>query len=181
MSQHLTTTHGNITIRSATLQDADALFNLRLEALAAHPEAFAADVELTKNKGVQAWAHQVNNDLQEGSGIILTAWAGKKLIGMTGLGRGHWPKTQHSAVIWGVYVNAAWRGLRIADAMLEECLKWAVTHGILVLKLGVVTTNTAAIHCYERSGFKIYGTEPKTIQVDGKYYDEHLMARLLEK
>lgn len=181
MSQSLATPHGNITIRSAAVQDAEKLLNLRLEALAAHPEAFAADVEMTKNKGRQAWADQVNTNLQEESGVIIIANAGDKLVGMAGVGRGHWPKTRHSAMVWGVYVSNAWRGLRIAEAMLEECIKWAAEHGIVVLKLGVVTNNTAAIRCYERSGFKIYGTEPKTIQIDGNYYDEYLMARSVKE
>jgi RimJ/RimL family protein N-acetyltransferase len=48
-----------------------------------------------------------------------------------------------------------------------------------VLKLGVVTTNEAAINCYRKVGFTIYGLEPKSIQVNGSYYDEYLMARLI--
>ncbi len=181
MTQILKTPRGDIAIRMAALQDAEALFNLRLEALAAHPEAFAADVELTKARGVEAWAHQIKSDLRDASGVIIVAQKGVELIGMSGVSRGHWPKTRHSAIVWGVYVNAAWRGLRIADAMLEESIGWASEHGIVVLKLGVTTTNTAAIHCYERCGFTVYGREPKSSLLDGKYFDEYLMARIFEE
>ncbi len=155
-----------------------ALFELRLEALAAHPEAFAADVEITRRRGMEAWADQIHHDLQDGSGAVMIAKAGDELTGMAGVGKGHWPKTRHSATVWGVYVSPLWRGQRIAGALLDECIHWALDHAIVVLRLGVVTTNTAAIRCYERSGFTIYGTEPKSIQVDGVYYDEYLMARL---
>ena len=180
MTQLLNTARGDIIIRSATTQDAQALFKLRIEALMAEPEAFAADAEITQAKGIKSWMDQIQHDIEDESGIIITAWQGQELIAMSGLGRGHWPKTRHSAIVWGVYVNKAWRGLRIADAMLEESISWAREHGIVVLKLGVVTTNLAAIRCYERCGFSVYGTEPKSNQLDGKYFDEYLMARLIE-
>lgn len=181
MTQHIETAKGGITIRSATAEDASGLFELRLEALSAHPEAFAADVEMTKARGVEAWAPEAAKDAREAPGVIVVASAGEKLTGMSGVGRGHWPKTQHSAFVWGVYVNRAWRGLGIAGAMLEECAAWAANHGVAVLKLGVVTSNQAAIHCYQRAGFSIYGTEPKTIYWDGAYYDEYLMAKLIPR
>lgn len=173
------TTKGDITIRIATPDDAPALFELRLEALSAHPEAFAADVEMTRARGAQTWAESISRDASNESGIIVIGRAGEKLIGMTGIGRGHWPKTRHSAVVWGVYVNQAWRGLRIADAFLSECITWAAKHGIVVLKLGVITTNQAAIRCYERAGFTICGTDPKSNYLDGVYYDEYIMARMI--
>ncbi len=177
MTRTVSTSKGSITIRSANQSDAEALFELRLEALAAHPEAFAADVEITRGRGVDAWKKLIIQDANDQSGTIIIATVGDEFIGMTGIGRGHWPKTQHTAIIWGVYVNHKWRGLRIAEAMLEECITWAHEHGIIVAKLGVVTTNQAAIRCYQRAGFAVYGTEPKSNYVDGEYYDEYLMAR----
>jgi RimJ/RimL family protein N-acetyltransferase len=47
------------------------------------------------------------------------------------------------------------------------------------MRLAVVTTNTAAIHCYVRRGFTACGTAPEAIHADGHYYDEILMAKLL--
>jgi RimJ/RimL family protein N-acetyltransferase len=179
MSLLISTAKGDITIRIAMPADAPALFELRLEALAAHPEAFAADVEMTRARGAGSWADSIAKDATDESGVIFTALAGEKLVGMTGIGRGHWPKTRHSAVVWGVYVSPAWRGMRIADAILSECITWATRHGIIVLKLGVITTNQAAIRCYERAGFTIYGTDPKSNSLDGVYYDEYLMARMI--
>lgn len=179
MAQHISTNKGNITFRMANPGDAAAVFDLRLEALTAHPEAFAADVEITKARGAQAWENEIVNDAREESGVIVIAIVGDKLIGMAGIGRGHWPKTRHSAIVWGVYVNPAWRGMRIAEAILSMCINWASQHGIVVLKLGVITTNQAAIRCYERSGFAVYGTDPKCNYLDGLYYDEYLMARMI--
>jgi RimJ/RimL family protein N-acetyltransferase len=178
MTDTLPPSKGDVIIRIATYDDAEAIFALRLEALKAHPEAFAADVEITKTRGVTAWVDLINQDTSEQSGVIVIASAGEALVGMAGVGRGHWPKTRHSGFVWGVYVTPAWRRRNIANAMLDECVKWASEHTVVVLKLGVVTTNEPAIRCYQRCGFTIYGTEPKSNYVDGIYYDEYLMSRL---
>ncbi len=179
MTHHIASPKGEIIIRSAKPKDASRLFELRIEALKAHPEAFAADVKMTEAGGAEAWVDQLKRDAKEQTGIIFIACVGDNLVGMSGVGRGHWPKTQHGAIVWGVYVNADWRGLGIAGRMLTASARWAKIHGIKVLRLGVITSNEAAIHCYERSGFTIFGTEPKSIYVDGIYYDEYLMAKLI--
>ena len=173
------TPKGEISIRIATSEDAQALFELRLEALSAHPEAFAADVESTRARGVQDWVDQITRDANDQTGIIVIAKAGNELIGMSGVGRGHWPKTRHTAIVWGVYVQPAWRGQHIAQAILDECIHWSAEHRIVVLKLGVLTSNKAAIRCYERAGFTTHGIEPKSIFFDGVYYDEYLMSRMV--
>lgn len=96
---------------------------------------------------------------------------------MAGLTCGRWPKTRHSGTIWGVYVNAEWRGHGIAEVLLRGCCAWAQARGLAVVKLGVVTTNASAIRCYARCGFTVYGIEPKVIFWDGVLHDELLMAR----
>lgn len=179
MTKYFSTPKGEIIIRTARPEDAASIFNLRLEALKTHPEAFAADVDMTNAKGLEAWAEQIDRETRDETGVLVIAMAGMDVIGMTGIGRGHWPKTRHSAIVWGVYVNPEWRGLRIAEALLDECIDWSRAHNIVVLRLGVVTTNAPALRCYQRSGFTIYGTEPKSNYVNGIYYDEYLMSRLI--
>jgi RimJ/RimL family protein N-acetyltransferase len=113
-------------------------------------------------------------------GIIFFAEVDSKLIGMTGIRKGDTLKTKHSAYIWGVYVHPEWRGLHIAEELIRTCIDWAEERGVEIVKLGVVTKNASAIRCYERCGFTIYGTEPRGIYYDGRYYDEYLMFKLLD-
>jgi RimJ/RimL family protein N-acetyltransferase len=179
MTQLLTTPRGDVTIRVASKHDASPLYDLRLEALRLHPDAFAADVELTIADGTKAWVTLIENVARDQSGAIIIASAKDGLIGMTGILRGHWPKTRHHADLWGVYVKPAWRGLHICEEILKSCLEWAVEHQITVVKLGVNTMNKNAIHCYTNCGFSIYGTEPRAIFDQGLYHDEYLMVKLL--
>jgi ribosomal protein S18 acetylase RimI-like enzyme len=100
---------------------------------------------------------------------------------MTGIARGGSPKTRHSAWVWGVYVKQEWRGLHIAEELIRSCFSWANARKIVIAKLGVAAVNTSAVRCYERCGFKIYGTEPRALWNDGKYYDFHMMSCPLDQ
>jgi RimJ/RimL family protein N-acetyltransferase len=177
MSHLLTTPRGTITIRPALPEDAAMLRELRLEALARHPEAFAADYAATAADPAEAWAEMINKNTESNRGVICVAAVEGRLIGMTGLARGHWPKTCHDAMIWGVYVSADWRELHVAEALIQECVAWAQAHGVRLVKLGVVTTNTFAIRCYARCGFTVYGIDPQVIFYNDVYSDELLMAK----
>lgn len=177
MEQELSTSRGEITIRAATVDDAVPLRALRLEALAAQPEAFSADYDQSEAEPAGAWAERIRRNEAEDEGVICIAAAGDGLLGMTGIYRGNRPKTRHSGSIWGVYVTPAWRGMGIAEALLEACIDWARQRGVTVAKLGVVTTNTPAIRLYARCGFQVYGLEPQVIYYDGIFYDELLMAK----
>jgi RimJ/RimL family protein N-acetyltransferase len=179
MERELTTARGEVTIRPAREDDAVPLRALRLEALADAPVAFSADYDRTEAETAEAWVERIRQNEANDEGVICVAEAGNGLVGMTGLYRRHWPKTQHSAMIWGVYVTPAWRGQGIAGVLLEACLDWARAQGVMIVKLGVVTTNTPAIRCYVRCGFQVYGLEPQVIHYDGVFYDELLMARTM--
>jgi RimJ/RimL family protein N-acetyltransferase len=177
MGQGLAGPRGAVTIRAATVDDAELVRALRLQALATHPTAFAADHDRTEADPPGAWAERIRRTEAGQEGVICVAATEDHLVGMAGLHRGHWPKIQHSATIWGVYVAPAWRGQGVAGALLEGCIDWARGQGITVVKLGVTATNIAAIRCYARSGFAVYGIDPQVILYDGAYYDELLMFR----
>jgi RimJ/RimL family protein N-acetyltransferase len=172
----LKTPNGPISLRPAQESDALAFRELRLEALRNHPEAFSADYALNEAEPPTFWSNRLRTLGNDGR--LYFAIHEDKLIGMCGIGRGNSPKTRHSATIWGVYVKSAWRGSQIAEGLINECAQWAKTHEIKLLKLGVVTTNTAAIRCYLRCGFTVYGVEPQAIYCNDRLYDELLMARI---
>ena len=179
MNSSITTLRGSITIRDATPADALPFRELRLEALQDSPIAFSADYQQNLNHPAKYWEDRLT--LEKDEATILLAEHEGKLIGMTGIARGGSPKTRHGAWIWGVYVTPEWRGLRVAEELINSCFTWARARNIVLVKLGVAATNTSAIRCYERCGFSTYGTEPRAIFYEGKYYDEFLMSCALDE
>ena len=176
---HLSTPKGEVGFQIATVPDAAALLALRLEALAIHPEAFAADVDKTAADGEKVWVERIIEYTNTKSGAIIIALAVDELIGMSGIVRGHWPKTQHSGTLWGVYVKPDWRGYKIGEAIVNGSVEWAIENNLTVVTLGVTNSNTSAIRCYTQCGFKVYGTAPKAILYDSQYFDDLLMVKLI--
>ncbi len=178
MPRLIHTAEGDVLIRTATLADVDGYRALRLEALQKHPTAFGQSYEDIVARPISYWVERLQPDPNL---CVFFAEHEGTLVGMTGIVRPGAPKVKHSTTIWGVYVNAAWRGQRIAEALIESCLDWARANKVVIVKLAVVSDNQSAIRCYERCGFQTYGTEPQAIFHDGKYHDEYLMVRSVDR
>jgi ribosomal protein S18 acetylase RimI-like enzyme len=178
MNKSLETARGEVVIREANPADAAAFRGLRLYALQDSPIAFSADYQRNFHHPLGYWEDMLTMHPDEAT--LFLAVHEKDILAMTGIGRGSSPKTRHTVTIWGVYVMPEWRGLHIAEELMRACFSWAQTRKIVAAKLGVAATNTSAIRCYERCGFKITGTEPRALYYDGQYYDFYLMYCALD-
>ncbi|MFN8411124.1 MAG: GNAT family N-acetyltransferase [Anaerolineales bacterium] len=161
-------------IRQANVEDADTLRELRLEALQNRPIAFASDYEEESQYPVSRTEERLKDQSLNATFIAI---ANSKLVGMTGVSQYNHRNVKHNGIIWGVYVQPAWRGKNISGQLIEACATWARERSIKFIKLGVESRNTSAIHSYLRAGFKVYGVESQVIFYEGKYYDELLMVR----
>jgi RimJ/RimL family protein N-acetyltransferase len=168
------TPRGIITIREATPSDAPQYRELRLHALENVPTAFSSDYQVNLNQPTSFWEGRLASDEYR---TIFFAEYDCKLIGLTGIHRNESPKTKHSAEIYSVYIRPEWRGLHIAEVLIEACIEWAKAREVNIVKLGVTSSSTSAIRCYQRCGFTIYGTEPRGIFYNGQYHDGYLMYR----
>lgn len=85
------------------------------------------------------------------------------------------PKTRHKALMVAVYVALDWRaeklGLRIVRAIIEHA---AAEHTIL--SCAVRFDNAPARKLYHRLGFVPYGLEKDAVCIDGRYFDDELLA-----
>jgi ribosomal protein S18 acetylase RimI-like enzyme len=101
-------------------------------------------------------------------------------MGTAALARQAGEKQQHRAAIYGVYVKPEVRG-RGASRMLLEAVIAEARKTVLQVQLSVTTHNEPAIRLYRKLGFQTYGTEPRSLLVEGRYYDEHLMVLRLDE
>lgn len=177
MIRSIDTPRGTVLLREGNLADALQYRDLRLNALQDSPTAFSADYQVNFDHPMSFWEGRLTFDEY---GVIFFAEHDNYLIGMTGIRMGESPKTKHGAYVWGVYIRPAWRGLHVAEALIELCADWAQERGVVILKLGVMSNNDSAIRCYKRCGFTVYGTEPRALYHDNQYYDEYLMFRNLK-
>lgn len=169
----MTTNEPEITIRQISTVDVEALRELRLEALRAHPVAFSADYNTELNRTPQAWKARIQDS------PIFFAQAGNTMIGMAGFYRSRSSKTGHHGTIWGVYIRPDYRGHGLGDKLINQCIQWARENEVRMVYIAAAAVNTAAIRCYARCGFTVYGLQPMAIFHDNIYYDELLMAQAL--
>lgn len=167
----------DIAIRLLTPADAPAFLALRLRAILDSPSSFSAsrDDELarTPDEHVQRIA---GGPMQRGVG----AFDGERLVGFAGLRRESLRQLWHKAMLWGVFVDASYRGKGVARRLVNACIEQAERDpAIMQVHLSVNAENNAALQLYESLGFIAYGTEPRSLRVGELFYDEHLLALLI--
>ncbi|MGV8833832.1 MAG: GNAT family N-acetyltransferase [Devosia sp.] len=162
------------TIRRLSSADVEAYRAIRLEALTNHPEAFTRTAE--------DFALQAVVDL--GAVLDKLTFFGAEtpegdLVGIMAFDQGQ-KRESHRGWLIQVYVQPAVRGTGCALALLEAVLDHA-RGKVLQVHLGVGANNAPALGFYQKAGFEIYGTDPRFMAVNGRYIDEHMMVRFLDK
>ena len=156
-------------VRQLTAADAAAYRELRLEALQNAPTAFGTSYEAESKQTVADFEGWMTRS------YIAGAWLGDNLLGSASFYRLDSAKAAHRGNIWGVYVQPDARGRGIARALMTDIIAFA-RQEVRQVHLSVVTENAPAIALYEHLGFITYGTEPRSLLVDGRYLDEHSMV-----
>ena len=161
-----------IEIRRLTQADGALFRQLRLEALQRSPEGFASSHEAEKNRHATWFAGR----LEEAA--VFVAFRDGAPLGMAGFRAHDTPKMAHKGMLWGMYVSPEARGLGVGRRLVQAVLDHA-RGKVEFLQLAVTTENTSARKLYEAMGFEVYATEPRSLKVGGRYWDDLLMAREL--
>lgn len=161
------------TVRRLGTPDAAAYRALRLEALAAHPEAFGASWDAETGEPPAWFAERLARNAVFGGHA-----EGSGLAGVVALAVSEAPKLRHKGALWGMYVRPEARGAGLASVLLARVLDHA--RGVVEeVRLTVTASNAAAVRLYEPAGFVAYGREPRALRVGDAYHDAVLMARRL--
>lgn len=147
---------------------------IRLEAVRLHPEAFGGAYEDESQNPDDSFKQALVKN------IIFGAYVDGILIGVAGFFIFSMRKMQHRGNLFSMYLKKECRGQHIAGELVAAVIDYAQSR-VQQLHCTVVTTNHAAIALYKKYGFEIYGTEPRSLKIANKYYDEHLMVRLFDK
>lgn len=115
---------------------------------------------------------------QQDNSTIFVAEQDEKLIGYLIVIGGKANRAKHSAyIVVGILEQS--RGQGVGTALFQRLEEWAKSHCISRLELTVVTENKAGIALYKSRGFEIEGTKRNSLLIDGVFYDEFYMSKLL--
>ena len=160
-------------IRLLTPADAALYRAIRLEALSAHPEAFASTFAREQEKPL-AWFEE-----RLTTSDVFGAFIDDEIVGVAGFRRQDGPQTMHKADLWGMYVRQsagrAGLGRRLVDTVIAHAAK-----RVEKLQLTVASKNEAALRLYAAAGFVEYGREVKALKQNGRYFDEVLMELFVD-
>ena len=159
-----------VSVRPLCDDDYHAFRALRLESLELHPEPFAADLEQERAMTKEQWLARM------ATGITFGGFVDGVLSGVVVFARPARPKLAHTGEVGAMYVRSSARRIGLADALLEALIDHA-SRLVEQIRLTVNAENARAIRFYERRGFREIGRIPRSLNIDGKFYDELLMQR----
>jgi RimJ/RimL family protein N-acetyltransferase len=146
--------------------------DLRLEALKTEPLAFGSSFEEERFNPETYWRQHIQN--------VLFAVSDDKPVGILVYAKNNRAKTKHICGIYGVYLNKDYRGQGIGNKLMDAALaEIQKLKGILKIELAVNPVQEPAKKLYQKYGFETAGTVKKALYIDGQYYDELLMEKLL--
>lgn len=131
----------------------EMLRQVRLAAMLDSPDAFASTYERELSFDQVAWRARVERSpwwlaVASGQAIgLIAAFTAEPDVD---------PGDRHVVSMW---VEPVWRGLGIADLLMESLVAWALGDGAHSLSLWVVKDNARARQFYERLGFVTTGQE----------------------
>lgn len=158
-----------------TAEDAPQYRELMLEAYVQAADAFTSTAEERAKEPLSWWVNRIAST--SGLSQCFGAFVDERLVGTVALEYSAKPKTQHSALVIGMYVRPGERRLGLGAGLMQAAVAAARARpGLLVLRLTVTQGNEAAVRLYESVGFSAWGVEPMAILTPSGYMGKVHMA-----
>lgn len=167
-------------VYALTPADVVAYRTLMLEAYDQAPEAFTTTAGEREGEPESWWVERIGSG--DGLATSFGAWKGSSLIGTVALQYSSKPKTRHSALVLGMYVQPLERGKGVGLALLNAAIEAASARPeILSLTLTLTEGNAPALRLYRSVGFVDWGTQPQAIRTDSGLKGKVHMSLVLSR
>jgi RimJ/RimL family protein N-acetyltransferase len=146
-----------------TPADASVYRDLMLEAYEQAPDAFTTTAAERRSEPESWWVKRIGSP--DGLTTSFGAWEGNNLLGTVALEYSAKPKTRHSALVLGMYVQPTKRGKGIGLSLMTAAIASALSRpGLIALTLTLTEGNEPAQRLYTSVGFSVWGVQPNAIR-----------------
>lgn len=163
-------------IREIKVSDAETFSHLTANVEASSPFMLWESGERMVDQNEQRQRIESMNKSENST--ILVAENDHELIGYLVAIGGSARRSKHCVYIV-IGIVSDYRGQGIGRKLFEKMEKWAREKNIHRLELTVVADNIAGVSLYKKMGFEIEGTKRHSLCINGKFFDEYYMSKLL--
>ncbi len=153
-----------VTVRRVRPEDAEALFSVRLRALATDPDAFLTMHDAEAARGLDVWIDRAARGSVGVSTATFLGWGEAAAVGLVVMVPGPMETT---AELVGMWVAPEARRTGLGRSLVEAGLAWAAESGFEDVVLCVASDNVAAAAFYGALGFEFTGVERNLLGPDG--------------
>ncbi|MCU1065399.1 GNAT family N-acetyltransferase [Stenotrophomonas maltophilia] len=154
-------------IRQLGADDADILWQARLQALRESPAAFLSTLAEAQNETADVMRAQLADPGTRYFGAFIDGMLAGFLRYVRPTRMARW----HTAEVHSVHVGTGHRGQGVARQLFLAAFASARAEGIESVTLTVLADNAAARGLYESLGFSVLGREPRAVKREGTYTD----------
>jgi GNAT superfamily N-acetyltransferase len=152
-------------VSTLTAIEVCAYRELMLEAYEQAPDAFTTTAAERRAEPESWWVKRIGS--HDGLTTAFGAWQEGRLVGTVALEYSAKPKTRHSALLLGMYVQPAQRGQGIGRALMKAALAAAAARSeVIVVTLTLTEGNNNALRLYTSVGFSVWGVQPHAIRTE---------------
>lgn len=153
-------------------------WELRMQGLREHPDAFGADYEASLQQGHTRYEPSTKDGSIDRLFGAFTPEG--KLVAQAAVSAGS-GKRRHIASIYSVHTHHDWRG----KGLSKELIRLAIDHcrafpEIQQVHISVNAENAAALAIYQGAGFVAWGREPRALRTESGFHDEIHLAMMLD-
>ncbi|WP_113930003.1 GNAT family N-acetyltransferase [Bacillus sp. P14.5] len=163
-------------VREAATGDAEKLINLIKEVEASSKFMLMEPGE--RKTTAEEQRKQLGRIQEQDNATVLVAEKEGRLAGYLFAIGGNTIRTKHSAYI-AIGISKPCRGQGAGTLLFKRLEEWAMNHSITRLELTAVTENEEGTALYRKRGFEIEGRKRNSLVIEGSYFDEYYMSKLL--
>jgi phosphinothricin acetyltransferase len=162
-----------ITVRQATLTDADAICRIYNQGI----EDGIATLETEERTPAERrqWLES-----RDGRHPVIVAETDGRVVGWGSLNPYSQRRAYDYVADFSVYVERSWRGKGVGSRLLPRLIELAREHGFHKMVLSAFPWNEAGMMLYKKFGFRTVGIFKEMGKLNGRWVDTIIMEKILD-